>query len=241
MRKWIQGFIEKIMPVDRFFIVIFAFVFNSLLYCGARMIAGDWHHYILTSRLDEKIPLIPESLFIYFGCYIFWVINYIIIAKQDEERAYQFFFADMISRIICFTIFILFPTTNIRPDIVGGGEWNEGMRFLYRIDAADNLFPSIHCLVSWFCYIGIRGDKRVPKWYQWTSCLIAVSVFVSTLTTKQHVIIDVIAGVIIAEGTLWFARHTQFYKGYIRFWKRIADRTFKTGGTTDEKRKEEYI
>ena len=70
MRKWIQGFIEKIMPVDRFFIVIFAFVFNSLLYCGARMIAGDWHHYILTSRLDEKIPLIPESLFIYFGCYI---------------------------------------------------------------------------------------------------------------------------------------------------------------------------
>ena len=65
MRKWIQGFIEKIMPVDRFFIVIFAFVFNSLLYCGARMIAGDWHHYILTSRLDEKIPLIPESVYLF--------------------------------------------------------------------------------------------------------------------------------------------------------------------------------
>ena len=34
------------------------------------------------------------------------------------------------------------------------------MRFLYQVDAADNLFPSIHCLTSWFCYIGIRGRVR---------------------------------------------------------------------------------
>ena len=105
--KKIQNCIEKIMPMDRFFILIFAFIFNSMVYSGARIIAGNWHHHILTSRLDEKIPLISESLFIYFGCYIFWAVNYIIMAKQDEEKAYQFFFADMISRIICFSIFLL--------------------------------------------------------------------------------------------------------------------------------------
>lgn len=241
MRKKIQNCIEKIMPVDRFFILIFAFVFNSIVYGGARMIAGDWHHYILTSRLDDQIPLIPESLLIYFGCYIFWAVNYIIIAKRDEKKAYQFFLADMISRMICFAFFLLFPTTNTRPDIVGNGIWNEGMRFLYQIDAADNLFPSIHCLVSWFCYIGIRGEKNVPKWYQWTSCLIAVAVFISTLTTKQHVIIDVIAGVVIAEATFWFTKHTRFYRGYIHFWKGLTDKIFKTGGNGNEKCKEEYI
>ncbi|WP_461811406.1 phosphatase PAP2 family protein [Faecalimonas sp.] len=230
MRKRIQNCIEKILPVDRFLILIFAFTFNSIVYSGSRIIAGDWHHYILTSRLDEEIPLIPESLLIYFGCYIFWAVNYILIAKQDEEKAYQFFLADMISRIICFLIFILFPTTNIRPDIVGEGMWNEGMRFLYQIDAADNLLPSIHCLVSWFCYIGIRGEKKISKWYQWASCTIAILVFVSTLTTKQHVMIDVIAGVIIAEGTLWFTRHTRLYIKYMCFWKGMSDKIFKMGG-----------
>lgn len=26
--------------------------------------------------------------------------------------------------------------------------------------------PSIHCLVSWFCYIGIRGRSNIPKAYR---------------------------------------------------------------------------
>lgn len=40
------------------------------------------------------------------------------------------------------------------------------MRFVYAVDAADNLFPSIHCLVSWFCYIGLRGRRDIPVWYR---------------------------------------------------------------------------
>ena len=75
------------------------------------------------------------------------------------------------------------------------------MRFLYSMDAADNLFPSIHCLVSWLCYIGIRGNKKVPQWIRTTFCICAIAVFISTLTTKQHVIYDVVAGVALVEVT----------------------------------------
>ena len=56
----------------------------------------------------------------------------------------------------------LYPTTNTRPVITDGGLWNQLALWLYSIDAADNLFPSIHCLVSWFCYLGIRGRKEIP-------------------------------------------------------------------------------
>ena len=76
--------------------------------------------------------------------------------------------------------FVLFPTTNTRPEIVADGFWNQAMIWLYSIDAADNLFPSIHCLVSWFCFLGIRGRQEIPKWYQYLSCVIAVCVFLST-------------------------------------------------------------
>ena len=94
---------------------------------------------------------------------------------------YQFFTGDFISRCICLGFFLLYPTTNTRPVITDGGLWNQLALWLYSIDAADNLFPSIHCLVSWFCYLGIRGRKEIPVWYQRVSAVLAILVFVSTL------------------------------------------------------------
>lgn len=171
MRKWI----EKIMPVDRFVIAVFAFVFNCLVYSGARAIASGWKHHVLTSSIDKRIPFLPASLLIYFGCYIFWIVNYVMIAKLDEERAYRFYFADFFIPHYLFCMFFsCIRRTNIRPEIIGDGLWEQGCRFLYGVDAADNLFPSIHCLVSWFCYLGIRSVPDIPKWYKNTSCILAV-------------------------------------------------------------------
>lgn len=218
--------IEKMMPADRFLMVLFALVFNSAVYSGAHIIARGWNHHVMTSALDAKIPLIPESLIVYFGCYIFWVWNYTMIAKLDERRAYAFYAADFLSRVVCFIIFLLFPTTNIRPEIVGNGFWEEGMRFLYSVDAADNLFPSIHCLVSWFCYIGIRKVDTIPRWYRNISCMIAILVFISTLTTKQHVIWDVIGGIFLAELSFFVANHTKIAWYYEEFWTRITQKIF---------------
>lgn len=123
MRKWI----EKIMPVDRFVIAVFAFVFNCLVYSGARAIASGWKHHVLTSSIDKRIPFLPASLLIYFGCYIFWIVNYVMIAKLDEERAYRFYFCGFFIPHYLFCMFSLvsddqYPTGNYRGWIVGTGD-----------------------------------------------------------------------------------------------------------------------
>lgn len=82
------------------------------------------------------------------------------------------------------------------PVIEGSSIWKELMKMLYNVDAADNLFPSIHCLTS--CFIAVRGNDKVPPWYREASLLIAVSICISALTTKQHVLIDLIALVYFA-------------------------------------------
>lgn len=94
--------------------------------------------------------------------------------------------------------------------------WNQAALWLYSIDAADNLFPSIHCLVSWFCYLGIRGRKEIPRWYQSVSMVIAILVFASTLLTKQHVIVDVAGGILLAEFCFFIGRKTDLYRIYER-------------------------
>ena len=181
--------------------LIMALLCNFVVYSGCNALTRNWNLHSLAIPLDKQIPLIPWTIVIYFGCYIFWIIGYLYNAAMDKRHCYRFLMADWLAKAVCFICYVVYPTTNTRPEIVGSDIWAQLMRFLYSMDAADNLFPSIHCLVSWLCYIGIRGNKKVPQWIRTTFCICAIAVFISTLTTKQHVIYDVVAGVALVEVT----------------------------------------
>ena len=167
-------FFNRILPKYSRIPLLFTVVLNFSVYWGARAIAGGFIHHNIETSLDDMM---------------------------DKRHCYRFLMADWLAKAVCFICYVVYPTTNTRPEIVGSDIWAQLMRFLYSMDAADNLFPSIHCLVSWLCYIGIRGNKKVPQWIRTTFCICAIAVFISTLTTKQHVIYDVVAGVALVEVT----------------------------------------
>lgn len=203
---------QKILPVYAVFPLLACLAVNFLVYTGIAPIADGWKHYDLTTSFDRAVPVIPEFVIIYLGCYLFWVINYILIARQSREHCYRFVTADMMSRLICCLFFLILPTTNVRPVLAGNDIWEKILMFVYEVDAPTRLFPSIHCLVSWFCYIGIRGRKNISKWYRGFSCIFALLVCASTQFTKQHYIVDVFGGIIVAEITYFIAFHTNCYK-----------------------------
>ena len=184
---------------ERILLCALALFWNEVVYIGGRWIARGFYHYDMTLSIDAIVPFLPWTVFIYFGCYLFWAANYYLCSKQRLEDRYRFFCADALAKGICLLFFILLPTTNVRPEVSGSSLWDMGMKLLYSIDAADNLFPSIHCLNSWLCWVGIRKDKAVPAVYRCLSLVLAVAVCISTLTTRQHVIADVISGVFLAE------------------------------------------
>lgn len=194
--------------------IFLALACNMLAYYGSRPLMANRQHFNISNRLDDQIPLVSWTIIIYWGSYVFWIINYIIGCRQDREKAFRFISADFFAKLVCLLCFLLFPTTNIRPVIEGNSIWDELMRLLYRVDAADNLFPSIHCLTSAFCFIAVRGNEKIPKWYKTVSFLITASICVSTLTTRQHVLIDVIAGVALSELSWRFVEKSGFSRRY---------------------------
>lgn len=203
--------LERFIPKYARLPLICCLLVNTIIYSGTMWLCSDWKHYDFTLEIDRKVPFIPEFIYIYFLCYIFWVVNYIMMAHLGKESFYKFFVADIMSRFVCLFFYIVLPTTNVRPEVVGTDFSSQLVRFLYEMDKPANLFPSIHCLVSWFCYIGIRGRKEIPKWYQVFSCVVAILVFISTQVTKQHYIVDVVGGVALAEICFWISKRSTLY------------------------------
>lgn len=183
----------------KWYLPIAAVVWDELIYYGANLIARDWPHFVWELNLDRAIPFLPWTVSIYFACFLFWAASYILYAAQENDFAYRFFLADFMSKGVCLIFFLLLPTTNLRPEVLGTGVWDHLMRFLYWIDEPANLFPSIHCMCSWLCYIGARENPKLPVWWRRFTLVSAIVICASTLTTKQHVVVDVIGGVALAE------------------------------------------
>lgn len=198
------------------------------------MLCADFYHYDFTNGFDRMVPLIPAFVSIYLVCYAFWAANYIMIARISKEHMYRFLVGDYLSRIICGLFFVLLPTTLVRPEVVGTDIWSNLLKIVYTVDQSANLFPSIHCLVSWFCYIGIRRQKSVPKWYQRFSAIFAILVCASTQFTKQHYIIDVIGGLVLAEVCYQIGLRTKIYEKVCNFWTRINHLVGLEGGKEDK-------
>ncbi|MBQ9341798.1 MAG: phosphatase PAP2 family protein [Lachnospiraceae bacterium] len=193
---------------------------NFFTYNITRIWTSGRYHMDLTTELDNAIPVISWTATIYLASFLFWIVNYAIGIMQNKNVAYHFLSSDFFAKFCCLIIFLAIPTTNIRPEISATGFFDKVLLFIYSMDPADNLLPSIHCLTSHFCCIAVRNNERIPKWYKIFSHIFAVMIYISTLTTKQHVLIDVLAGVLLAEFAFRFTKKT----GFDGFWQRLFDK-----------------
>ena len=185
---------------------------NFLAYYGARILLKDAKHYDLTTAADRFIPFHPGWVVIYLASFAFWIVGYCIVARQGKEHWYRFVLTNIMAKIVCGICFVVLPTTNVRPEIIGNGICSQLMAMVYAMDTPTELFPSIHCLESWLCFIGVRGQKKAPDWYRSFACVFAVMVFASTQFTKQHYLIDIIGALLLAEGCWFVAQRTNWYR-----------------------------
>ena len=172
---------------------------HGLVYYATRLVTQQLAHLDFSLPVDDAIPFIPAFSVIYVLAYVQWTAGFIMIAREGRELCYRVISGEIISKLICMALFLLVPTTMIRADIVSDGFFDTIVRSIYRLDAADNLFPSIHCLESWVCFRGAMQIKKVGPWYRYFTLLFSLLVFASTVLIKQHVAVDIIAGVLTAE------------------------------------------
>jgi membrane-associated phospholipid phosphatase len=158
--------------------------------------------------LDRMIPLQPGWALVYGSLYLFLILLPVFIVCR-EEHIRRTVFAYLMVWITAFGCFLLYPTVAPRPhEVLGRGFLVWGLRFLYDADPPYNCFPSLHvahsCVSAFTAYRAHRGVGLVAG-------ICALLVGISTLFTKQHYVLDVVAGIGLA-----YVAHVIFLRGYPR-------------------------
>ena len=200
---------KRLIPKYAVIPLICVFIVNMLSYMGSRAIAVNFHHYDLSLPIDQKIPMVEFFVVFYVLAYAQWVISYILIGRESKDVCYRFSTADIIAKIICFVVFITFPTTLQRPEASDNNIFGILTNLIFSLDSPDNLLPSIHCLESWVCFRGALALKKIPAWYKYFSLVFSIGVFMSTVLLKQHVLLDIPADILVFEIGMLIVRITK--------------------------------
>lgn len=191
--------LRRLIPKRISMPLILCLIVNCIAYNGGMLLSGCFPLRSWEMPLDDRIPVVPLWAIIYVLSFAYWTINYILICRDHDEMVYRLAGADMLSRVVCLAFFVFLPTTLNQPSLAqfGGEAWL--LRLIYSMDRPVNLFPSIHCLVAWLSFRPLLNCRKIKPAYKCFSLCFTLLVFLSTLLTKQHVIVDVFGGWALAE------------------------------------------
>jgi membrane-associated phospholipid phosphatase len=155
----------------------------------------DGPTYTPDLALDAAFGLQPAWMLVYGSLYVFVLILPMVVVRQADlfRRAMQGYLMVM---LVAYAGFLLYPTSAPRPaEVVGDGFSAWSLRLAYSLDPPHGCFPSLHVAYS---FVAAFACHRVHRGVGAGALLWASLIGVSTLYTKQHYVVDVIAGVLLA-------------------------------------------
>ncbi len=179
-----------------------SFVLSFVFYSGLYLLSNHFHlgeaFLLPVFWVDRLIPFIAWSIWIY-STHLFFMMAVVAFIKKKSVYS-RFFYAAGLGSFISYLIFFFFPTTVGRtiPELNLTSHWL--FQLIYFFDRPVNCFPSLH--VFWVAIGLIPLFYEKPKGLFWMS-LWGGAIILTTLTTKQHGLLDVVGGVVLAWFCWW--------------------------------------
>lgn len=216
---------KPLIPGCAVFPTAVSFLCNLLVYYATKPFttAGSFHS--LATKLDEAIPLCPAFVSVYFLAFVQWGLGYVMAARESRETCCRMAAGDIAAKLLCGVCFFLYPTTMLQPEVTGSGLWAVLLRMTYAVDNPTNIFPSIHCLESWVCCRTALRMKTASPAYKIGMTIFSLLVFASTVLVKQHVLLDIPAGIAAAELGFLVSDTLKMDKALSRWEDRLLART----------------
>jgi membrane-associated phospholipid phosphatase len=176
-----------------------------------------------TTAIDRLIGLSPNTLLIYATLWFYVPLSSWLLEDKQELIAYSAALCGI--GTVGLAVFFFFPTSVPRPNVDLTAY--PGFQLLVAIDEPRNVFPSLHAAFAVFTAICLDrllrrlGARGLIRGLNWCLCL---SILYSTLATKQHLVVDLIAGTVLGVAWAWL---------YLRFFTRAIDEAARGNDMTE--------
>ena len=180
----------RFKPILIFLLILSSYFIINLLNYGRPV-------YDLGINIDDQIPFLNWFVYFYILYFILMFVPFLFIENKKVTLYYG------ISIVIANFFFIFLPTSIFRPFIESTNVTNYLVNLVYFLDKPYNLFPSLHAalltLGSYllFSYKKDLAYKLLP--------LFLLSL-VSTLFIKQHYLLDILSGIVLAVVTIYLGK-----------------------------------
>lgn len=159
--------------------------------------------HIIKLGIDDWIPLIPIfsiPYILYIPFLIITLTYFIFFTKLFKRISISFVFCQIIASLFYFS----YQTHVPRPNIKDTDIFSQLVLFIYSKDEPYNCFPSLHVALSVISFL--YWIKIFPN-MKWLMGAFVLSIILSTLFVKQHYILDVISGVLLAITSFYIANY----------------------------------
>ena len=149
------------------------------------------------TALDHWVDVSDEAMLLYGSLWFYISLPSAFAKDWAELRACARDAALMAGMGL--VVFWFFPTTV--PAFAVDWAQYPSLMFLKNADAGGNAFPSLHVAFAVFTAVLLQRqlrEVRAPAWVRVLNVLWALGIVYSTLATRQHVLLDVLGGTLLA-------------------------------------------
>lgn len=157
----------------------------------------------LVTDLDREIPFVKAFVLPYVSWYAFLLIAFVYLAFKNREVYYQTLLQFNVGLLICYATYAVYQTHVPRPQIAGDDWLLQMVQWVYRADQPFNCFPSTHVLTSYLMMKAYLGAANIPRLYTAAVTFMSLLIIASTQFMKQHVLLDIMGAVLVAEGVMF--------------------------------------
>jgi membrane-associated phospholipid phosphatase len=176
------------------------YVVFCVLYLAAGTIPVREPVALSPGPIDLAVPFVPWTIWVYLSHFPLAFVA--LWAGGDDLARTGTFYAMLMATIVSVVIFVLFPTTGTRVGLDLAGPTGLAYRLMYLVDVTTNWFPSLHAALAALAAARFRTGRL---WVRRATGAWAVLISLSTLTTKQHQVVDVVGGLLVAAAAYWLA------------------------------------
>ncbi len=178
-------------------LVLAFFEVETFAYLVVNRISSRLPSRSLLTESDEQIPLRHHSLWLYLS-----FVPYCVLTSYDLgglRRIIPTFGSVFVNSVTAYRSFLRHPSAYPRPPAshVVNARLRGSFEALHSVDRASNTFPSLH--VSHTVLLALALSTHIPRDHADVYLTWAMAVSVSTLLVKQHYLVDVTSGIVVAE------------------------------------------